>query len=401
MASNKRKGRRDRAFHRAPPGAPPGTLRGLADALPTTLGLMAYGEAQLVERSGAAEELAELLALGADQPVRWLDVVGLANTATLEAVAEHFGIHPLALEDVVHVHQRAKVESYDGHTFVTVRMVHRSPGGGGVESEQISLFIGKGWLLTFQERPGDVFAPARDRLRGGRSKIRTQGADYLAYVLLDAIVDAAFPVLESYDDALDRLEIRIVEGGDAGVVSALHRIRADLLQLRRAIWPLREAMAALVRDDAPEFSPGTRIYLRDCHDHAVQLLDVIESWREIAASLMDLHLSAVGQRTNEIMRLLTVISVLFMPMSFVTGLYGMNFDNGGGDAPWNMPELHWRFGYPFALLLMVMLAGGFFLFFRRKGFLRPIDGITTEPRQGHGHGLVDAGDEGGGSRRSR
>ena len=225
MASNKRKVKRDRAFDRAPPGAPPGTLRGMADAQPTTLSLLAYGEASLDERTAAGADLAELLKVGADQPVRWLDVIGLADTVALEAVAEHFGIHPLALEDVVHVHQRAKVENYDGHTFVTVRMVHRSAVGGGVESEQISLFIGKGWLLTFQERPGDVFAPARDRLRGGRSKIRTLGADYLAYVLLDAIVDAAFPVLESYDDALDRLEVRIVEGGDGGVVSALHRIR--------------------------------------------------------------------------------------------------------------------------------------------------------------------------------
>ncbi len=369
---------RDRAFHRAPVGAPPGTLRAAADAHSTSLALIAYDADTLIERTGSLADLEPDLVAGSKRSVRWLDVTGMGNTDVIEAIGRRFGIHPLALEDVVHVHQRAKVEMFANHAFVTLRMIERGKGpGASIESEQFSLFVGDGWLLTFQERPGDVFGPARDRLRAARGKIRTCGADYLAYLLLDAIVDSAFPVLESYDHELDRLEARIVAGNDSGVVAALHHVRADLMQLRRAIWPMREAMATLVRDEAPQFSDETRVYLRDCHDHAVQLLELVESWREICASLMDLHLSSVGQRTNEIMRMLTVISVLFIPMSFVTGLYGMNFDPDA--SPFNMPELRWVLGYPFALLLIASIGAGFFLFFRRRGYLRPIDGALISP----------------------
>ncbi len=374
---------RHRAFHRAPVGAPPGTLQAAADAHATTLALIAFDGESLVERSGKLEDLEPFLSAGPGRAVRWLDVTGIGNTEVIEAVGRRFGLHPLAIEDVVHVHQRAKVEAFPNHIFVTLRMIERAPTPGGrIETEQFSLFIGDGWLLTFQERPGDVFGPARDRLRAARGKIRNSGADYLAYLLLDAIVDTAFPVLESYDLELDVLEARIVSGNDSGVVAALHHVRADLMQLRRAIWPMREAMATLVREEAPQFSDETRVYLRDCHDHAVQLLELVESWREICASLMDLHLSSVGLRTNEIMRMLTVISVLFIPMSFVTGLYGMNFDPAV--SPFNMPELRWALGYPFALCLIASIGGGFFFFFRRRGYLRPIEGALAPPGSGRG-----------------
>ncbi len=365
-----RKGRqRDRAFVRAPPGAPPGTLSVVPRASSAKLSVMAYGPRGLVERNGTGAELDALLAATEGRCVRWIDVTGTEDTVLLEALGKRFGLHPLALEDVAHAHQRAKVEAYEGHAFITMRSLERRPDDGGVFTEQISLFVGEGWLVSFQERPGDDFDPVRERLRTGRGKTRSYGADYLAYCLLDAIVDSAFPVLETYDHTLDGIEARVVAGGDPHVVAELHRARADLLQMRRVIWPLREAMAALLREDAPEFSAATRVYLRDCHDHAVQLLDLVESWREIAASLMDLHMSAVGQRTNETMRLLTVISVLFMPMTFIAGVYGMNFDSTV--SPWNMPELRWRWGYPLAVAMMLASAGGMYLFFRRKGLLRP------------------------------
>lgn len=366
---SRRQRQRDRAFVRAPPGAPPGTLSVAPRASTSKLSVMAYGPRGLVERNGTGAELDAILAATEDRCVRWIDVTGTEDTVLLEALGKRFGLHPLALEDVAHAHQRAKVEAYEGHAFITMRSLERRPDDGGVFTEQISLFVGEGWLVSFQERPGDDFDPVRERLRTGRGKTRTYGADYLAYCLLDAIVDSAFPVLETYDHTLDGIEARVVAGGDPHVVAELHRARADLLQMRRVIWPLREAMAALLREDAPEFSAATRVYLRDCHDHAVQLLDLVESWREIAASLMDLHMSAVGQRTNETMRLLTVISVLFMPMTFIAGVYGMNFDPAV--APWSMPELHWRWGYPFALAMMLASAGGLYLFFRRKGLLRP------------------------------
>jgi len=366
---SRRQRQRDRAFVRAPPGAPPGTLAIERRQSTAKLDVIAYGPAGMIERRGMGGDLELFLSETEGQCVRWLDVTGTDDTALLEAIGKRFGLHPLALEDVAHAHQRAKVESYEGHAFITMRSLERRPEDGGVFTEQISLFVGNGWLVSFQERPGDDFDPVRERLRTGRGKTRSCGADYLAYCLLDAIVDSAFPVLETYDHTLDGIEARVVAGGDPNVVTELHRARADLLQMRRVIWPLREAMAALLREETPEFSQATRVYLRDCHDHAVQLLDLVESWREIAASLMDLHLSAVGQRTNETMRLLTVISVLFMPMTFIAGVYGMNFEHSV--SRWNMPELHWRFGYPLALGMMLASAVGMYLFFRRKGLLSP------------------------------
>jgi magnesium transporter len=365
---SRRQRQRDRAFVRAPPGAPPGTLNVPPKESSARLDLMAYGPAGVVERHGTGSELEAFLKAAEGYPVRWLDVTGTDDPALLEAIGKHFGLHPLSLEDVAHAHQRAKVEAYEGHAFITMRSLERRPEEG-LSTEQISLFVGAGWLVSFQERPGDEFDPVRERIRTGRGKTRSCGADYLAYSLLDAIVDSAFPVLETYDHTLDGIEARVVAGGDPHVVSELHRARADLLQMRRVIWPMREALAALLREDAPEFSPATRVYLRDCHDHAVQLLDLVESWREIAASLMDLHMSAVGQRTNETMRLLTVISVLFMPMTFIAGVYGMNFEAAA--APWSMPELRWRWGYPVSLGMMFASAAGLYWFFRRKGLLRP------------------------------
>lgn len=363
---------RERAFRRAPPGAPPGTIQATDERTGTArLRMMAYDAQRIELAEGSLGDLQAMLGSADGLAVRWIDVVGVDDLATLEAVGQAHDIHALALEDVAHVHQRAKVEHYEGHEFITTRMFRRDPATGDLDSEQISMFLGEGWLLTFQERDGDVFDAVRERVRQSRGRVRSLGADYLAYALLDAIVDSAFPMLEAYDSLLDRVEERVIAGESQGVVRELHSVRRDLLQLRRGYWPLREAMAALLRDDSRYFLPETQVFLRDCHDHSIQVLDLVDSWREIGSSLMDLHLSAVGQRTNETMRLLTVISVLFMPMSLIAGLYGMNFERSA--SPWNMPELGWAFGYPFALGLMSLSALAFLAFFRRRGFLHAAD----------------------------
>lgn len=379
MGKRARQRERDRTFRRAPPGAPPGTLhRADSGAARALVRLLAYDGEQLIEREARVDELPALLMAAEGLQVRWLDVVGVDDHEALAAIGAAHDIHALALEDVAHVHQRAKVERYDTHDFITTRMFRRDAATGELDSEQISFFLGKGWLLTFQERDGDVFGSVRERLRTSRGRIRSLGADYLAYALLDAIVDSAFPMLEAYDAWLDRIEERVVAGQSQGVVGELHAIRRDLLQLRRGFWPLREAMSALLREESRFFEAETHVYLRDCHDHAIQVLDMLDSWREIGSSLMDLHLSAVGQRTNETMRLLTVISVLFMPMSFIAGLYGMNFERSA--SPWNMPELGFAYGYPMALLLMVGSAIAFLWFFRRRGFLHPADDAFGGPK---------------------
>ena len=228
------------------------------------------------------------------------------------------------------------------------------------------MVLGEGWVLTFQERAGDCFEPVRERLRHGKGRIRQTGADYLAYALLDAAIDGYFPLLETMGEAIETLEDSVVTDPDRRQVEQLHHIKRDLLVLRRAIWPLRELLGALLRDETSVITPATRPYLRDTYDHTVQLMDIVETYREIASGLLDVYLSSQSARLNEVMKVLTIIATIFMPMSFVASLYGMNFDT---THPFNMPELSWPFGYAFALFIMATIATGLLWWFKRKGWL--------------------------------
>jgi len=297
-------------------------------------------------------------------PVVWLDVTGLADTALIAEIGKRFRLHELALEDVVNVHQRAKVERYGDFEFVVARAVEY---GEEVVSEQISLFLGERFVVTFQERPGDDWEPVRERIRGGHPKMRSSGVDYLVYSLLDAIVDGYFPVLEVLGERLDALEDEVLHAPTAATVAHAHQIRRDLLLLRRAIWPQREVFHALSREANPLISDETRLFLRDCYDHVIQIIDLVENYREIVTGLQDLYLSSVNNHLNEIMKVLTMMATLFIPLSFITGLYGMNFHVDV--SPFNMPELRWYWGYPFALGLMATTAVAFLAFFRHKGWI--------------------------------
>lgn len=343
------------------PGASPGTLVPRADAQPPRLAYMRYGPGLPLAESRSTD-LATLRELAAGPGVLWLDIEGLGDSAVLEAVGALFGLHPLALADVVNVPQRPKAEVYGEQVFIVARM----PAAAlPLDSEQVSLFLGSNFVITFGEKEGDVFGPVRQRIREGRPALVEGGADYLAYSLIDAIVDAYFPLLESYGEVLEDLEEEILLRPRQELVPRLHHLKRDLLNLRRFVWPLRELLAALHRDDLPGIKPVTRVYLRDCHDHAVQLMELVESYRDMAASLMDLYLSSVSNRLNEVMKVLTIIATVFMPLSFIAGVYGMNFDTR---SPWNMPELGWRLGYLFALGLMAAVAIGMLVYFWRKGW---------------------------------
>jgi magnesium transporter len=299
--------------------------------------------------------------------VVWVDVAGLGDATVIEAIGNLFGLHRLALEDVVNVHQRAKVEPYDTNLFFVARMPDARTEN---PSEQISFFLGDRWVITFQERAGDDFGSVRARLRRG-GRLRGMGSDYLLYALIDSCVDAWFPVIETFGERLEHLEDGILERSRRDTIDQIYGIRRELLELRRSVWPLRDALGALYRDPTVLISTDTRVYLRDCYDHAVQIIDLVENNREIAANLTDLYLSAASNRMNEVMKILTIISTIFLPLSFIAGVYGMNFDTG---KPLNMPELKWWFGYPFALGLMAATALGLLVFFRRKGWM------TSRPR---------------------
>ncbi len=344
------------------PGAAPGHLAADPDAAPSAIRLVAYGPEGLLEKEGLT--LAEALATVGKWPVVWVNVDGLQDVETIRALGESFGLHRLAVEDVVNVGQRAKVEPYEDHVFVVAPMPSFDDR---IAFEQLSLFVGKGWVLTFQERRGDSFDPVRERIRHGRGKIRHSGADYLAYAILDAVVDAGFPIVEKIGDLLDALEEEVLTDPQRATVAKIQRVRNDLLGFRRAEWPVRDAFATLLRGESPVFEAETLVYLRDCHDHAVRILDLVETYREVGSGLMDTYLSGLSHRMNEVMKVLTIIATVFMPLSFVAGIYGMNFD--GEVSRWNMPELRWPFGYLFALGLMGISTAAMLLWFRRKGWL--------------------------------
>jgi magnesium transporter len=341
---------------------------------------MAYDKERVVDQKiDNPHELKDFLA---KWPVVWVDVAGLGSEDKLRAIAEVFNIHPLALEDVVHLHQRAKVDAYKDSLYIVLRIPDSSEEQ---ITEQFSLFIGKNFLLTFQERPGDCFDLVRNGLRQEQSATR-QGMkpDYLAYRLIDAAIDAYFPVLETIGEHIDRLDDPDAVRHTRAAFADLHVVRRELLALRRAVWPLRDAISLLRSETTPFVTDETRVYLRDCYDHAVQLLDLLESYRDIAGDVRDYYLSSISNRMNEIMTTLTLIATIFLPLSFIAGVYGMNFDTTV--SKWNMPELHWRYGYPYALGLMLIVAVGMFLSFKRRGWLGGFgEGRESERgRQGEG-----------------
>ena len=356
--------RRYAAPRRTPPGAPPGLLVPDPAAPPPTIRAYGYGPDAFEEHEVRDPE--ETRAILGRRPVTWVDMDGLGDGRAIARIGEIFGLHPLALEDVVNSHQRPKLEPYGDRLFLVLRMLS---AGERLEAEQLSLFLGDRFVVTFQEgKPGDSLDPVRKRLREGVGLLRSRGADALAYALIVAVVDGFFPVLEEYGERLETLEDEVLERPGPPAIGRLHAIKRDLLEVRRAVWPLREALAALDRDPGPLVKDETRVYLRDCYDHVARVMDLVETYRELCADLMDVYLSSVSNRLNDVMRVLTIFSAIFIPLSFIAGVYGMNFRTDV--SPWNMPELAWKWGYPFCLGLMLATAVGLLVFFARKGWLR-------------------------------
>jgi magnesium transporter len=290
----------------------------------------------------------------------WVDVQGLGDEQLLRGLAEIFSIHSLALEDVVHVPSRPKVEPYEHNVLVVTRMLEQSPGQQ-VAVEQVSMLIGKDYVLTFQERPGDVLDPVRHRLRVKNSRMRTLSSDYLGYAILDTIIDAYYPVVESMGDRIEALEERVLAEASPEILRELTVIKTQLLTLRRAVTPQREAVNALIRDENDLVSQNVRMYLRDTYDHIVQTSEAVETARELVNGLMNTYLSVVSNRMNEVMKVLTIMASIFIPLTFMAGIYGMNFEY--------MPELGVRWGYPLLLLAMAITTTGMILYFWRKGWI--------------------------------
>lgn len=370
---------------RSVPGAPPGTIAVHPDARSTTVRVIAYDKERVLDRQ--VEDIGELKELWAKWPQIWVDVEGLADAAAIAQIGSIFSLHPLALEDVVNVHQRAKSEQFADHVFIVARMVALKEQ---LESEQISLFLGPRFVLSFQEgAPGDSLGPVRARIRDNRALVRGHGPDYLAYCILDAVLDGYFPVLEQLGERLDAIEDEIMSNPDARALEHVHVIKRELLALRRSIWPHREAINALLRGDCALITAETALYFRDAYDHVTQIIDLLELYRDYASDLTDVYLSSVSNRLNEVMKVLTIFSTVFIPLSFLASIYGMNFDFN--DSPWNMPELHSRYGYPILLGVMLLIAMGLLGYFQRRGWLAV---LKTRPRQKRTEGKGEAQLEG-------
>jgi magnesium transporter len=370
MSKRRRTKRKPRMTH-LPPGSAPGTLIPAPDAEKTTLHIIAYGPDGLEEKE--LKDAGEIRKFIGKWPVIWLNVEGLGSADVVKEVGEIFNIHHLALEDVLNVHERAKIERYNDDLFLVMHMMEFKDH---LEQEQLSVFSGKHFAVTFQEGPIDTLDPARERIRKNQGHIRKLGSDYLIYSIIDSVLDNYFPILETYGELLDKLEDEIITKPSHEVVANVHAVKRELLTLRRAVWPLREAINTLIRDMEVTFSEETRIHLRDCYDHAVRIIDFIETYRELAADLMDVYLSSLSNRMNEVMKVLTIITTLFVPPTLIAGIYGMNFNTEV--SPYNMPELNWFFGYPFALFLMLALTSGVVILLWYKGWLGVLSRKSSE-----------------------
>ncbi len=335
---------------------PAGTIATDTGASPTHVKTVSYDAEDLHEHEGVAP--GDLAKLRNSSDVLWIDVTGLRDTKTIEDIGAAFGIHRLTLEDIINTHQRPKVETFDHYVFIVMKMLDHSDAG---LTEQMAIIVGDDYLITFQERAGDCFDPTRARLKRKGSQLRSEGPDRLAHALIDSVIDNFFPLLENYGEVIEDLEDLVVSAPEPSHVERLHSIKRDLLEIRRAIWPTRELVNALIRDEHHLFRDNTRIYLRDCYDHAIQLMDIVETYREIASGLLDVYLSSMSARMNEIMKVLTIISTIFIPLSFFAGIWGMNFEY--------MPELKKPWAYPTALGLMFTVACVLIVFFYRKGWL--------------------------------
>lgn len=343
-------------------GLAPGTLiyTGEKSGQPIKISVLDYMGEDFEERE--VKNVEEIFSLIKTESNSWINIDGIHNIETIEKIGKRFNIHPLVLEDILHTTQRPKLEDYDNSIFIVLRMFIFNEEAQEIKNEQVSLILGKNYLLTFQEDIGDVFDSVRDRLRKGGPKIRSGGVDYLTYALMDAVVDSYFHILEKVGEDIETLEDRLVTNPDRDDLQKVHQLRRDLILLRKSVWPLREVLGQMQRNENGMIQKSTEIYLRDVYDHTIQVIDTIESYRDMVVGMLDVYLSSLSNKMNEVMKVLTIIATLFIPLTFLAGVYGMNFDH--------FPELHYKWMYPWGFWIFTIMVIGLMLwYFKRKKWL--------------------------------
>jgi magnesium transporter len=343
-------------------GLPPGTLIHIGEKKreEPKITILDYDEAQFQERE--AKSIEECFPFKEKPTVTWINVEGLHQVEVLERLGGCYGLHPLVLEDILNTDQRPKMEDYGEYIYIVLKMLNYDDKSGQIEAEQISLVLGQNFVLSFQEgKEGDVFGLLRERLRGAKGRIRKMGADYLAYSLIDSVVDHYFIILERLGERVEFLEEELVTEPTTKTLQEIYNLKREMIFLRKAVWPLREVISGLERGESSLIQQNTQIYFRDVYDHTIQVIDTIETFRDTVSGMLDIYLSSVSNRLNAVMKVLTIIATIFMPLTFLAGIYGMNFKY--------MPELEWRWGYP--LVWMIMIAIGIFMliYFRKKKWL--------------------------------
>src|SRR4030043_814818 len=342
-------------------GLPPGTLVHIGErkAKDLKITLIDYDEVHFQERE--IEKIEEFFVFKDLQTVTWINVDGLHQVEILEKLGECYGFHPLMLEDILNTDQRPKMEDYGDYIYIVLKMLSQSNKNNGIMTEQISLIMGSNFVISFQETEGDIFDPIRERIRNGKGRIRKMMADYLAYSLLDSIVDNYFIIMEKLGEKIEFLEEELVTRPTTETLKTIHQLKREMIFLRRAVWPLREVVSGLERGESSLMKESTRIYLRDVYDHTIQVIDTIETFRDMVSGMLDIYLSSISNRMNAVMKVLTIIATIFMPLTFIAGIYGMNFKY--------MPELDWRWGYPVIWLVIVLIGASMVIYFKKKKWI--------------------------------
>ena len=325
----------------------------------TAIDIMDFNPTELKELR--TDNLDDFFLLKDTSDISWIDIKGVHNTQMISQIGEHFQIHSLVLEDIMNTRQRPKIDFYDDYIFAVMKMISWNDKKKSIETEQISLIIGHHYVLSFQEKEDDIFDPLRERIRKGKGRIRSMGSDYLAYAMLDVTVDNYFLVLEGIGEYMELLEEKVLQKPDKEILKEIYVLKRENLMLRKAVWPLREVNAQLERTESTIVKKKTRPFLRDLYDHTIQVIDTVETNRDMTSGLLELYLSTLSNKTNEVMKVLTIIATIFIPLTFIVGIYGMNFDN--------MPELHWPWAYFAVLGIMAIIALGMLWYFRRRKWL--------------------------------
>jgi magnesium transporter len=343
-------------------GLPPGSVVHVGEKKAESVRITLIDYDEVNYRQEEIPEIEKCFALKTTPTVTWINIDGVHDTGLIEKVGSHFGLHPLVVEDIVSTGQRPKFEDYDEYLFVVFRMLTYDGGERQINSEQVSLVLGRNFVISFQERVGDVFEQVRERIKAGKGRIRKMGCDYLAYSLIDATVDNYFTVLERIGERIETLEEKLVAEPDEKMLNEIHDLKSEMLFLRKSVWPLREVINGLEKSESDLISDETNIYFRDVYDHTIQIIDTIESLRDTVSGMLDIYLSSLSNRMNAVMKVLTIIATIFIPLSFFTGVYGMNFRY--------MPELEWKWAYPLGFWLFILaVVFGMLVFFRRKKWL--------------------------------